>query len=44
VDPRGVHELDRQVAVRDARRLERGERGLAQLVRRLDEVDLDQGL
>ena len=41
-DPLRVHELDREVAVLDAGRGERGQRGSAQLLGHVDEVELDQ--
>ncbi len=41
-DALGVDERDGQVAVRYAGRLERGQRGRAQLLRRVDEIELDR--
>jgi hypothetical protein len=43
VDPPGRDELDSEMAVLDARRREGRQRGAPELVRNVDEVDLDQG-
>jgi hypothetical protein len=42
LDAARVDQLDREVAVRDARRRQRRQRRRAQLVGRADEVELDQ--